>query len=178
MITESQLRSLKRGAAIGMAAAIIAIVAVGIAGYSLVSARNIGADAAVAAKQPLEATTPAATPDPAAAASATPAAPTTAPAVQPAAPSTAQAAAAAQPAKPAPAVAQTPKPVKATHKASATSHRISRIEEKPVTIPAAAPDPTPAVSRSPVPAPAIAPQPVAAEPAKPKPAAHDSSAAH
>ncbi|HEU4764678.1 MAG TPA: hypothetical protein VFT93_03410 [Candidatus Eisenbacteria bacterium] len=181
-LTESQLRALKRGATIGMVAAILAIVALGIAGYSLVSARSINSDAAVASKS--EST---AQPAPEAAAPAA-AAPTTAPAVQPAAagaaPATqpaAQPAAAPVEAKPA-LETQTPKAARVSaHKATTRTHRISRsIEEKPVTIPAAAPEPTPATATAKAPALSpIAPQPVGADaPAKPKPAAHDSSAAH
>ncbi|HYJ32673.1 MAG TPA: hypothetical protein VE326_05585 [Candidatus Binatia bacterium] len=186
-LTESQLKALKRGAAIGMAAAILAIVAVGIAGYSLVSARSIGSDA-VASKSSADET---AQPAPEAAAPAA-AAPTTAPAVQPAAAT----APAAQPAAQSAAAAPAPKPVQETEtpkmarvsakKASTRTHRISRIEEKPVTIPAASPEPAPAVETARAKAPSltpVAPQPVAAEAPKPvaatpKAAAHDSSAAH
>lgn len=177
-LTESQLRALKRGATIGMVAAILAIIAVGIAGYSLVSARSINSDAAIASKS--EST---AQPAPEAAAPAA-AAPTTAPAVQPAAQAaqpSAQPAAAPVEAKPA-LETQTPKAARVSaHKVTARTHRISRsIEEKPVTIPAAAPEPTPAAATAKAPALSpIAPQPVGADaPAKPKPAAHDSSAAH
>lgn len=164
-LTESQLRSLKRGAAIGMVAAILAVIAVGIAGYSLVSARSISSDVLAAKSSTAETAQPA--PE-----EATPAAPTTAPAVQPAAgtaptPAPTPAAAAAPAVKPAPET-QTPKKSSVVvHKATARTHQVSRsIEEKPVTIPAAAPEP------------AIAPQPVAPEPIKLKAAAHDSSAAH
>ena len=112
------------------------------------------------------------------------AAPTTAPAVQPAAPAAqpaAQPAAAPVEAKPA-LETQTPKAARVSaHKVTARTHRISRsIEEKPVTIPAATPEPTPAAANAKAPALSpIAPQPVGADaPAKPKPAAHDSSAGH
>jgi len=176
-LTESQLRALKRGATIGMIAAILAIIAVGIAGYSLVSARSINADAAIASKSSAD------QPAPEAAAPAA-AAPTTAPAVQPAAPAAqpaAQPAAAPVEAKPA-LETQTPKVARVSaHKVTTRTHRISRsIEEKPVTIPAATPEPTPAAANAKAPALSpIAPQPVGADaPAKPKPAAHDSSAAH
>ena len=176
-LTESQLRALKRGATIGMIAAILAIIAVGIAGYSLVSARSINSDAAIASKSSAD------QPAPEAAAPAA-AAPTTAPAVQPAAPAAqpaAQPAAAPVEAKPA-LETQTPKAARVSaHKVTARTHRISRsIEEKPVTIPAATPEPTPAAANAKAPALSpIAPQPVGADaPAKPKPAAHDSSAGH
>ena len=176
-LTESQLRALKRGATIGMIAAILAIIAVGIAGYSLVSARSINSDAAIASKSSAD------QPAPEAAAPAA-AAPTTAPAVQPAAPAAqpaAQPAAAPVEAKPA-LETQTPKAARVSaHKVTARTHRISRsIEEKPVTIPAATPEPTPAAANAKAPALSpIAPLPLGADaPAKPKPAAHDSSAGH
>jgi hypothetical protein len=99
------------------------------------------------------------------------------PAAQPAA----QTAAATPEAKPA-LETQTPKAARVSaHKATTRTHRISRsIEEKPVTIPAAVPEPTPLAGTAKAPALSpIAPQPVGVDaPAKPKPAAHDSSAAH
>jgi hypothetical protein len=175
-LTESQLRSLKRGAAIGIFAMILAVVAAGVAGYSLVSARNINADF-VAASKPAEAAAPAMAPDTAATASAPapaapasavqpPAAPAAAPAVQPATATAPRTAAA----KHAPSV-KTDRAASRKATARAQSAMGAGIEERPVTIPAAAPDPTPATTIA-------RPQPVAAEPAKPKPAAHDSSAAH
>jgi len=189
-ITEGQLRSLKRGATIGMVSAVLAIVAMGIAGYSLVSARNIGSEM-TAVKQS------AATDQAAQAAQATPA-PTTAPAVQPtgAATPTAAATPAAAAAQPAAVAAskpvqetQTPhlaRTVKATsRKATARAQRAANSGMKPETMPATGLAPSPVTSDVAKPAipppsasPTPAPVPVGAEPAKPKPAARDTSSAH
>src|SRR4029078_3954571 len=85
-LTESQLRALKRGATIGMIAAILAIIAVGLAGYRLGSARSINSDAAIASKSSADQPAPEAAAPAAAAPTTAPPAPPPGPRAHPRAP--------------------------------------------------------------------------------------------